>query len=70
MTYNISAASTEAAHCANAPDPDVRILHRVSPLENFPLAPSGKGPFRKLQLLTRRPPAPIHKPTRSSTLPW
>ena len=51
MDYNTSAASTEAGHFADSRDPDVRILRRVSPLENLPLAPRGNGPLRRVAVL-------------------
>lgn len=31
-------------------DPDIRILRRVSSLDDFPLAPRGAGPFRKVAI--------------------
>ena len=51
MTDITDAASTEAAQTACASDPDIRILRRVSPLDAFPLAPRGAGPFRKIAIL-------------------
>ncbi len=37
---------------ANAADhPDIRILRRVSTLEDFPLAPRGDGPFRRVGIV-------------------
>lgn len=41
-----------AAVLANAGDnPDIRILRRVSTLEDFPLAPRGDGPFRRVAII-------------------
>lgn len=41
-----------AAMVANAGDnPDIRILRRVSTLEDFPLAPRGDGPFRRVAIV-------------------
>lgn len=51
MTHITSAASAEAALSACARDSDTRILRRVSSLDDFPLAPRGAGPFRKIAIL-------------------
>ena len=36
---------------ADSGDPDIRILRRVSTLDDFPLAPRGEGPFQRIALL-------------------
>ena len=36
---------------ADADDPDVRILRRVFKLDDFPLAPRGDGPFRRVAIV-------------------
>lgn len=51
MKHITSAASPEAALSACALDPDIRILRRVSSLDDFSLAPRGAGPFRKIAIL-------------------
>lgn len=51
MTHTTGAASAEAALSACARDPNIRILRRVSSLDDFPLAPRGAGPFRKIAIL-------------------
>ncbi len=51
MTDITHAASAEAALTIAARDPDIRILRRVSSLDEFPLAPRGVGPFRKIVIL-------------------
>ncbi len=51
MTDITDAASAKAALTIAARDPDIRILRRVSSLDNFPLAPRGVGPFRKIAIL-------------------
>jgi DNA polymerase-3 subunit epsilon len=51
MTHTTGAASTQGALSACARDPNIRILRRVSSLNDFPLAPRGAGPFRKIALL-------------------
>lgn len=51
MSHDNSAASTEATLCASARNPNIRVLHRVRPLEDFPLAPRGEGPFRKVAIV-------------------
>jgi DNA polymerase-3 subunit epsilon len=51
MTHITGAASVEAALSTCARDPDIRILRRVSSLDDFPLAPRGSGPFRKIAIL-------------------
>ena len=51
MTYHTSATSAEVALSLAARDPDIRILRRVSSLDDFPLAPRGEGPFRKIAIL-------------------
>ena len=42
---------TAAAGLAAADDPDVRILRRVSTLDDFPLPPRTDGPFRRIALV-------------------
>ncbi|MDE0878029.1 MAG: 3'-5' exonuclease [Sphingomonas bacterium] len=51
MTDIIKTASTEAVTCACANDPDTKILRRVSSLSDFPLAPRGNGPWRRVAVL-------------------
>ena len=51
MTNIISPASPEAGHPAGSGDPNIRILHRVLPLSDFPLAPRAQGPIRKIALI-------------------
>lgn len=51
MSHINNAVSAEAALSVCARDPDIRILRRVSPLEDFPLSPRGDGPFRKIAIL-------------------
>lgn len=51
MTDITDATSTEAALTIAASNPDIRILRRVSSLDDFPLAPRGVGPFRKIAIL-------------------
>lgn len=36
---------------ADVADPDIRILRRVSSLDDFPLAPRGEGPIRRVALV-------------------
>lgn len=51
MSHINGAVSAEAALSICARDPDIRILRRVSSLEDFPLSPRGDGPFRKIAIL-------------------
>ncbi len=51
MTHITSAASAEAALSTCALDPDIRILRRVSSLDDLPLVPRGAGPFRKIAIV-------------------
>lgn len=51
MTHITNAASAEAALAACARDPDIRILRRVSSLDDFPLAERGDGPIRTVALV-------------------
>lgn len=48
MTHNTNASPAGAALPACANDPDVRILRRVSSLENFPLAENAVTPIRRV----------------------
>lgn len=49
MTHNTGTASAEAALLAC--DPDIRILHRVSALADFPLAEPVTGPIRRCAIV-------------------
>ncbi len=51
MTHINSAASAEAALSPCAGDADIRILHRVSSLNRFPLAEPGDGPIRTVAVI-------------------
>lgn len=51
MTYITSAASDEAALSPCAGDADIRVLHRVSSLNDFPLAEPGDGPIRTVAVI-------------------
>ncbi|WP_303762751.1 3'-5' exonuclease [Sphingobium yanoikuyae] len=51
MTHHISAASAEAALSLCAADPDIRILHRVSSLSDFPLAEPKGRPVRAVAVI-------------------
>lgn len=51
MTQINDAASAEAAHSRLPSDPDVRILRRVSALEDFPLASRREGPVRRIGIV-------------------
>lgn len=46
MTFNTEAASPGAVISVHPDDPDIRILRRVTPLKDFPLAPLTDGPVR------------------------
>lgn len=50
MTYSTSAASAEAA-TAGACDPNIRVLRRVSPLDDFPLAAKLQGAIRRIAIV-------------------
>lgn len=51
MTHIHSAAPAQAAPCACAQDPHLRILRRVPALNAMSLSPRGEGPFRKIAIL-------------------
>lgn len=51
MTHINSAASAEAAISSCAGDADIRVLHRVSSLNDFPLAEPGDGPIRTVAVI-------------------
>ncbi|WP_339346481.1 3'-5' exonuclease [uncultured Sphingomonas sp.] len=51
MTYITSAASVEAALSPCGGNADIRVLHRVSSLNDFPLAEPGDGPIRTVAVI-------------------
>ena len=51
MTYDIGTASIEAAPCACGDDPDIRILRRVSSLNDFTLGNDVGGPVRRIAIV-------------------
>ena len=51
MNHDFRHAAAAAALSNINDDPDIRILRRVSPLDDIPLAPRGDGPFRKIAIL-------------------
>lgn len=51
MKSQLAAASREAVLAACAHDPDIRILRRVSRLEDIPFSPRGEGPFRRVAVI-------------------
>jgi len=51
MTHIPSTSSAEEVTSACADDPDIRILRRVSSLDDFPLSPRGDGPIRRIAIL-------------------
>ena len=51
MTHIINATQTEVAAATCGTDPDVRILRRVSSLNDFPLSARGEGPIRRVAVL-------------------
>ncbi|MDJ0278816.1 3'-5' exonuclease [Sphingomonas sp. 2R-10] len=51
MTHINVAASAEVALSSCAGDADIRVLHRVSSLNDFPLAEPGDGPIRTVAVI-------------------
>ena len=51
MRHTTGTASIEAALSLCARDPDIRVLHRVSTLDDFPLAEHRGGEIRKIAIL-------------------
>lgn len=51
MNHYFRHAAATAALSGIEGDPDLRILRRVSTLDDFPLAPRSEGPFRKIAVL-------------------
>jgi len=70
MPHITSTSSTEEAISACADDPDIRILRRVSSLDDFPLSPRGDGPIRKIAILDTETTGTDVILTRSSISRW
>ncbi len=51
MNHDFRHAAATAALTHIEGDPDIRILRRVSTLDDFPLAPRKKGPIRRIAIL-------------------
>ena len=51
MNHDFRHAAAAAALSGIEGDPDIRILRRVSTLDNFPLAPRSEGPVRRIAIL-------------------